>query len=168
MSLVPLSIELLDWCGRIMKSNSKRNPTLRFYLQLFLFIDPGWDIHRKMTPGLFSLDKIKVLPKYPCSHPSKSRSQNKMPWGEWWLNACGHALHVLDASLCNCSISISFSALLPSSLFFVSLPLLYKRNVKEDESNNIFSAILFKHPLGMQEKPLLRLKYNLFACLLPS
>lgn len=96
MSLGPLSIKLLDWCGRIMKSNSKRNPTLRFYLQLFLFIDPGWDIHQKMTSGLFSLDKIKGLPEYPYSHPSKSRSQNKMPLGEWWLNTCGHGLHVLD------------------------------------------------------------------------
>lgn len=97
MSLGPLSIKLLDWYGRVIKSNSKRNPTLRFYLQLFLFIDPEWDIHRKMTSGLFSLDKIKVLPEYPCSHPSKSRSLNKMPLGEWWFNSCGHGLHSFDS-----------------------------------------------------------------------
>lgn len=140
---------------------------------LFLSIDPRWDIHRQMTSDLLSLDGMTELPEYPCSHPSKSRSQNRMPEVNSGSIALARACKFLFARSCYHSLyfnlTLSFLSLYsPPSPFYLSLFLSY---MKETQRNIEVSIIFLLYYLNIHWEcgrgPLLRLKYNPFACLPP-
>ena len=80
-------------------------------LQLFLFIDPRWDIHRQMTSDPLSLERMTELPEYPCSHPFKSRSQNRMSE----VNS-GSITLAMACKFCLLPIVITLSILIPFCL----------------------------------------------------
>lgn len=135
---------------------------------LFLSIDPRWDIHRQMTSDLLSLDGMTELPEYPCSHPSKSRSQNRMPEVNSGSIALARACKFLFA--CSCyhflyfNLTLSFLSLYsPPSPFYLSLPLIHERNTKEHRSKYNISAILFKHPLRMWQGAAAQIKVQSFC-----
>lgn len=132
-------------------------------LQLFLFIDPGWDIHRQMTSDLLSLDRMTELPEYPCSHPSKSRSQNRMPE----VNSCSIPLAMackfLFAPYCNHSLYLHLSPFCLSSSYLSLFLSRMKETQRKIEASIIFLLYYLNIHWECGRGPLLRLKVQSFC-----
>lgn len=103
-------------------------------LQLFLFIDLGWDIHPQMTSDLFSSYRMTELPYVsPCTALIHLQLGHRTECPE--INSVSVPVAMAGSSwlLAQSHLSLSLSSFFLSTLLFASFPLFYEKNYKRRE-----------------------------------